>query len=254
MLSLISDPLLPPQNTEHLTTSLVSVSLSAYVLVLQTSLEIMTYAERKPQQNQKTTLTVTVIKFSSAQCVNNQHFRFFFSGAARWPLKRQVSDYFVTSKKKKYKKKSGLVSTISKIWSTCLTNNMICSNFCEIRSPICARACAGLEWRSRCVSSSGKKHFSLTSDSSTKQFVPGSLTDCYTNRVILGRTPKPASHPFQAVWKQLLHCWTATSGSVKISFSSSRFPAFGTSPLLSQQVEVSPGNKNTGCYRFRSSV
>lgn len=80
MLSLISDPLLPPQNTEHLTTSLVSVSLSAYVLVLQTSLEIMTYAARKPQQNQKTTVTVTVIKFSSAQCVNNQHFQFFFPG------------------------------------------------------------------------------------------------------------------------------------------------------------------------------
>lgn len=80
MLSLISDPLLPPQNTEHLTTSLVSVSLSAYVLVLQTSLEIMTYAERKPQQNQETTVTVTVIKFSSAQCVNNQHFRIFSLG------------------------------------------------------------------------------------------------------------------------------------------------------------------------------
>lgn len=58
MLSLISDPLLPPLKPNM---SLVSVSLTAWVLVLQTSLEMMTYAERKPQQNQKPTVTVTVV-------------------------------------------------------------------------------------------------------------------------------------------------------------------------------------------------
>lgn len=56
--------------------------------------------------------------------------------------------------------------------------------------------------------------FSFKSDSSimqfalrmTEQIVPGTFTDCYTNRVILGPSPNPPHSLSDLFGKQLLHC------------------------------------------------
>lgn len=56
----------------------------------------------------------------------------------------------------------------------------------------------------------------------TEQIVPGTFTDCYTNRVILGPGPEPASLSLRSVWRTAAALLNSSEEScAKISFGKS---------------------------------
>lgn len=144
----------------------------------------------------------------------------------------------------------------------CLNNSMILNNMIKYNPPFMPGRVPGSSG-ALAVFPLGRNTLLLLLTVSTKQFVPGTLTDCYTNRVILGRTPKPSSHPLQAVWNS---CFTVEQQRV----AAWRFPSVRAGFLPSQRLRCwvnrlnstlenqkknqKTTKKKAQCYRFRWSV